>query len=127
MSQGLLIVLPVLVCLAATTADAAPRKKKPRTPPQKPPPAQLAQPADPYMACDVRVRDYVREGGAVAKVRKIEVDDVRLQLTIHHQYGDAGKSSRRFLRGETEDEMRRSLQSILEELRAAESAAAAGR
>jgi hypothetical protein len=79
------------------------------------------------MACDVRVRDYVREGGAVAKVRKIEVDDVRLQLTIHHQYGDAGKSSRRFLRGETEDEMRRSLQLILEELRAAESAAATGR
>jgi hypothetical protein len=123
----LLIVFSVLVGLAATGADAAARKKKSRSPPEKTAPAQTVQPADPYMACDVRVRDYVREGGAVVRVKKIEVDDVRLQLTIHHQYGDAGKSNRRFLRGETEDEMRRNLQSILEELRAAESAAAAGR
>jgi hypothetical protein len=41
------------------------------------------------MACDVRVRDYIREGGAVVRVTKIEVDDARLQLNIQHEYGEA--------------------------------------
>ncbi len=38
---------------------------------------------------------------------KIEVDDARLQLNIHHEYGEAGKSSRKYLRGDTEEEMRK--------------------
>jgi hypothetical protein len=122
-----ILITITLVCFTTAVADAAPRKKKASIPPQQPPPAHVIQPLDPFMACDVRVRDYAREGGAAVRVTKLEVDDVRLQLNIHHQYGEAGKSNRRFLRGESEEEMRRSLHSILEELRAAESAAATGR
>lgn len=58
---------------------------------------------------------------------KIEVDDARLQLNIHHEYGEAGKSARKYLRGETEDEMRKSLRAILDEYAAAAKAAADSR
>ena len=92
-----------------------------------PPAASVAQPpTDRFLACDVRVRDYLREGGAVARVTKIEVDDARLQLSIYHEYGEAGKSSRKYLRGDTEEEMRKNLRGILNEFAAAAKAAAAG-
>src|SRR2546430_14632896 len=72
--------------IATMPADAAPRKKNTR--------ALAAIPAQPptdrFLACDVRVRDYLREGGAAIRVTKIEVDDARLQLSIHHEYGEAG-------------------------------------
>jgi hypothetical protein len=117
----------VLICLAAT-ADAAPRKKKARI---SPPPLAEARvirpPSDKFLSCDVRVRDYLREGGAAVQVKKIELDDARLQLNIHHEYGEAGKSNRRFLRGETEEEMRKYLHAVLDEFRAAQSSAASGR
>ncbi|KFC62373.1 hypothetical protein FG93_06073 [Bosea sp. LC85] len=58
---------------------------------------------------------------------KVEVDDARLQLNIHHEYGEAGKSARKYLRGETEDEMRKSLRAILDEYAAAAKAATDGR
>jgi hypothetical protein len=122
-----LLAVFVLICFAAT-ADAAPRKKKARISP--PPLAQakvVRPPLDKFLSCDVRVRDYLREGGAVVPVKKIELDDARLQLNIHHEYGEAGKSSRRFFRGETEEEMRKNLYAILDEFRAAQSAAASGR
>ena len=61
------------------------------------------------------------------RVTKIEVDDARLQLNIHHEYGEAGRSPRKYLRGDNEDEMRRSLRGILDEYAAASKAAAAGR
>ena len=87
--------------IATMPADAAPRKKKTAVPPT----ASVAQPpTDRFLACDVRVRDYLREGGAAIRVTKIEVDDARLQLNIHHEYGEAGKSSRKHLRGDTEEE-----------------------
>jgi hypothetical protein len=73
------------------------------------------------------VRDYLREGGAAIRVTKIEVDDARLQLNIHHEYGEAGKSSRKYLRGDTEEEMRKNLRGILDEFAAAAKAATAGR
>jgi hypothetical protein len=126
MTLRVLLAFAVLICLA-TTADAA-RKKKARIAPQPPPPSKVVRPpVDKFMSCDVRVRDYLREGGAAVRVKKIEVDDARLQLNIHHEYGQAGKSNRRFLRGESEEEMRRTLHAILEEFRAAENAAVAGR
>ena len=109
--------------IATMPADAAPRKKNTR--------ALAAIPAQPptdrFLACDVRVRDYLREGGAAIRVTKIEVDDARLQLNIHHEYGEAGKSSRKYLRGDTEEEMRKNLRGILDEFAAAAKAAAAGR
>jgi hypothetical protein len=127
MPLRVVLALLVLICFAAT-ADAAPRKKKARV---SPPPLAAAKvirpPLDKFLSCDVRVRDYLREGGAAVEVKKIEMDDARLQLTIHHEYGEAGKSTRRFLRGETEEEMRKNLHAILDEFRAAQSAAASGR
>jgi hypothetical protein len=114
--------------IAAMPADAAPRKKKTRGLAAVPPAATIAlPPTDRFMACDVRVRDYLREGGTAVLVKKIEVDDARLQLNIHHEYGEAGKSTRKYLRGDTEEEMRKSLRGILDEYAAAAKAAASGR
>ena len=84
-------------------------------------------PTDRFLGCDVRVRDYLREGGAVLRVTKIEVDDARLQLNIHHEYGRGGKLPRRYLRGDTEDEMRKNLRGTLDEFAAAAKAAMDGR
>src|SRR5438552_12920306 len=114
--------------IATMPADAAPRKKNTRALAAVPPAASVGQPpTDRFLACDVRVRDYLREGGAAIRVTKIEVDDARLQLNIHHEYGEAGKSSRKYLRGDTEEEMRKNLRGILDEFAAAAKAAAAGR
>lgn len=113
--------------IAAMPADAAPRKKKPRALAAAPAASVAQSPTDRFFACDVRVRDYLREGGAVAQVTKIEVDDARLQLNIHHEYGEAGKSSRKYLRGDTEEEMRKNLRGILDEFAAAAKAATTGR
>jgi hypothetical protein len=127
MPLRILLALLVLICFAAT-ADAAPRKKKARVSAQPMAAAQVPRlPLDKFLSCDVRVRDYLREGGAAVQVKKIELDDARLQLTIHHEYGEAGKSNRRFLRGESEEEMRKNLHAILDEFRGAQTAAASGR
>jgi hypothetical protein len=123
----LLVAAVLSAAIAATPADAA-RRKKIRALAAVPPAASAVQPpADRFLACDVRVRDYLRDGGAVIRVTKIEVDDARLQLNIQHEHGEAGKSARKFLRGETEEEMRKSLRAILEEYAAAAKAAAGGR
>ena len=123
------VVLALLVLIGvAATVDAAPRKKKARISPQPLAAAQVPRlPLDKFHSCDVRVRDYLREGGAAAQVKKIEMDEARLQLNIQHEFGEAGRSNRRFLRGETEEEMRKNLYAILDEFRAAQSAAASGR
>jgi hypothetical protein len=108
--------------IAVSQADAASRKKA------IPPADRVIQPpTDRFLACDVRVRDYLREGGTAVRVSKIEIDDVRLQLNIQHEYGEAGKSNRRYLRGDTEEEMRRYLREILDEFRATAEAAKVGR
>jgi hypothetical protein len=114
--------------IAVSQADAASRKKKTRATGAIPPAAKVVQPpSDRFLACDIRVRDYLREGGAVVLVNKIEIDDARLQLNIHHEYGEAGRAVRRYLQGDTEDEMRRHLRALLDEFGAAARAAAAGR
>jgi hypothetical protein len=121
-----LVALLVVICLA-TTSDAA-RKKNERVSRPAAPEAKVIQPPlDKFLSCDVRVRDYLREGGAAVPIKKIELDDARLQLSVVHEYGDAGKSNRRFLRGESEEEMRQSLRVILDEFRAGQDAAAKGR
>src|SRR5258708_1453512 len=130
MNTPLPVVLAVALLsavIATMPADAASRKKT-RALAAVSPAASVAQPpTDRFLACDVRVRDYLREGGAVTRVTKIEVDDARLQLNIHHEYGEAGKSSRKYLRGDTEEEMRKNLRGILDEFAAAAKAATAGR
>jgi hypothetical protein len=125
MSAPLPIVLTAALLsaiIATMPADAAPRKKNTQALA-----AVTQSPNDRFLACDVRVRDYLREGGAAIRVTKIEVDDARLQLNIHHEYGEAGKSSRKYLRGDTEEEMRKNLRGILDEFAAAAKAATAGR
>jgi hypothetical protein len=120
---ALLVAALLSAAIAATPADAASRRKVVARPAPS-----VAQPlADRFLACDVRVRDYLREGGAVIRVTKIDVDDARLQLNIHHEHGEAGKSARKYMRGETEEEMRKSLRGILDEYAAAAKAAASGR
>jgi len=129
MNAPLPVVLAVALisaAIAAMPADAASRKRNTRALAAVSPAASAA-PTDRFFACDVRVRDYLREGGAVARVTKIEVDDARLQLNIHHEYGEAGKSARKYLRGDTEEEMRKNLRGILDEFAAAAKAATAGR
>src|SRR4029450_10707382 len=131
MNAPLPAVLSAALLLSATIAtmpaDAAPRKKT-RALAAVSPAASVAQPPTArFLACAVRVRDYRREGGAAIRVTKIEVDDARLQLNIHHEYGEAGKSSRKYLRGDTEEEMRKNLRGILDEFAAAAKAATAGR
>jgi hypothetical protein len=129
------VALPVVLAavllsaaIAATPADAASRKKKTGALTAVPPAASVGRPpTDRFLACDVRVRDYLREGGVVIRVTKIEVDDARLQLNIHHEYGEAGRTTRKYLRGDSEEEMRKSLRGILEEYAAAARAASAGR
>jgi hypothetical protein len=122
---GILAAALFSAAIAAMPADAATQKKKARA---VPPAASVARPpTDRFLACDVRVRDYLREGGAVVRVNKIEVDDARLQLNIQHEYGEAGKSTRKHLRGDSEEEMRKSLRGIMDEFVAAAKAAAAGR
>ena len=113
--------------IAVSQADAASRKRG--APPTHPLPATrtVQPPADQFMACDVRVRDNLREGGATARVTKILIDDVRLQLNIQHEFGEAGKAPRQYLRGDSEEEMRSNLRRILEEFRLAVEAAEAGR
>jgi len=114
--------------LAVSQADAASRRKKARLSSVIPPAAAVVQPQlDRFMACDVKVRDYLREGGAVLRVTKIEVDDARLQLNIQHEYGEAGRTNRKYLRGDSEEEMRRDLRGLLDEFGLAAAAAAAGR
>jgi hypothetical protein len=125
---GMLAAALFSAAIAAMPVDAASQKKKTRALATVPPGASVARPpTDRFLACDVRVRDYLREGGAVARVNKIEVDDARLQLNIQHEYGEAGKSTRKFLRGDSEEEMRKSLRGIMDEFAAAAKAAAAGR
>jgi hypothetical protein len=114
--------------LAVSQAEAASRKKKVRLAGVIPPAAAVVQPpSDRFMACDVRVRDYLREGGAVVRATKIEIDDARLQLNIQHEYGEAGRTNRKYLRGDGEEEMRRDLRGLLDEFGLAAAAAAAGR
>jgi hypothetical protein len=114
--------------IAVSPADAASRKKRARAHAAPPPAARVVQPPiDRFLACDVRVRDYLREGGAAARVTKISIDDVRLQMSIQHEFGEAGKTTRRYLRGDSEEEMRNTLRGILEEFRMAVEAAEAGR
>src|SRR5207244_6991730 len=113
--------------IATMPADAAPRKRNTRALAAVPPAASVTQPpVDRFMACDVRVRDYLREGGAAIRVKKVDIDDARLQLSIQHEYGEAGKTNRRYLRGESEEDMRKSLNGILDEFNAAADAGTAG-
>ena len=141
-----LVALTVLLSLIAMTADAAPRKEKKKPDPPSPTPAadaalrkgmnasappatstQVDRPSDRFMSCDVRARDYTREKGVILTVKKIDVDDVKLRLNVHHEYGEAGNSDRRILRGDSEEDMRKNLYAILEDLHEAQKAAAAGR
>src|SRR5688572_20304113 len=89
------------LCIAVESASAAQKARKKRSP--GPPPAAQAMriPPDPFLSCDVRVRDSLRNGGTIVNVTKIVGDTVLLQLRVSHEYGEAGKNAVP-LQGETE-------------------------
>src|SRR5262245_40829336 len=99
--------------LALTGAVDAARDKK-RTPSSHAPQAQKA-PSDPFKACDVQVREYLREGGTWLTPKEVKADEARLLLTVSHAFGDSGKSMPRYLRGDSEEEKRQSLRGYISE------------
>jgi hypothetical protein len=104
-----LTLVAVSVCVMVSTADTAPRKKGP--------------PPDPFKACDLQVREDLREGGTWLIPQAIQVDEARLTMSVTFPSGQSVKSVRRFLRGNTDEEKRRQLRAHLDELNAAADAA----
>ncbi len=100
-----LILVVVCVCLTASTAETAPRKRGP--------------PPDPFKACDLQVREDLREGGTWLIPEVVQVDEARLTISVTFPSGQSLKSIPRFLRGNTDEEKRRQLRAYLDEMNAA--------
>ena len=104
----------VVTCVMATTpVEAAKRKKGP--------------PPDSFRACDLEVRENLREGGTWLVPNDIEADEARLTLSVTFTTGQTIKSVPRFLRGNSDAEKRRQLRADLDEMRDAVMAARTGR
>jgi len=102
-----------LVSAMISTADAARREKRPVA--RQTPSAQKTTP-DQFKACDVQLREYLREGGTWLTPKEIKVDEARLTINVTHAFGESGKSIPRFLRGDTEDEKRQQLRADISEM-----------
>src|SRR5262245_24416842 len=113
-------------CVVAMTGAVDAAREKKRTPSRPTPQAQKA-PSDPFKACDVQVREYLREGGTWLTPKEVKADEARLLVTVTHAFGDSGKSLPRYLRGDSEEEKRQSLRGYLGEMREAVEAAKTGR
>ena len=100
-----LILVVVCVCLTASTAETAPRKRGP--------------PPDPFKACDLQVREDLREGGTWLIPQAVQIDEARLTISVTFPSGQSIKSVPRFLRGKTDEEKRRQLRAYLDEMNAA--------
>jgi hypothetical protein len=114
-----LLFIACVIAVTATAAEAARRTK--RVPPR------AAAQEDPFKACDLQVREYLREGGTWLTPTEIKVDEARLTLAITHAFGQSGRSVPRPLRGDSEEERRQVLRAQLAELREAVEAAKAGK
>jgi hypothetical protein len=102
------VIIVTCVWLPAAT-EAAPRKKGP--------------PSDPFKACDVQVREDLREGGTWLIPQNVQVDEARLTMSVTFPSGQSIKSVPRFLRGNTDEEKRRQLRGYLDEMKTAVDAA----
>jgi hypothetical protein len=111
----LLVILIVTCVVATTTVEAGKRKRQP-------PPPQ-----DRFRACDLEVRENLREGGTWLVPNDIHADEARLTLSVTFSTGQTIKSVPRFLRGNTDAEKRRQLRAYLDEMHAAIAAAKDGR
>jgi hypothetical protein len=107
------IALIVTCVMATTTVEAAKRKRHP--------------PPDRFRACDLEVRENLREGGTWLAPDDIHADEARLTLSVTFSTGQTIKSVPRFLRGNTDAEKRRQLRAHLDEMRDAVMAAKAGK
>jgi hypothetical protein len=104
-----LILVVVSVSLMVSTAATAPRKRGP--------------PPDPFRACDLQVREDLREGGTWLIPQVVQIDEARLTMSVTFPSGLSIKSVPRFLRGNTDEEKRRQLRAYLDEMNAAVDAA----
>jgi hypothetical protein len=100
-----LVLVVAYVCAMLSTAEAAARKKGP--------------PPDPFKACDLQVREDLREGGTWLVPQAVQIDEARLNLSVTFASGEPIKSVPRFLRGKTDEEKRRQLRAYLDEMNAA--------
>jgi hypothetical protein len=91
--------------VVATPADAAPRRKGP--------------PPDPFKACDLQVREDLREGGTWLIPRDIHLDEGRLMVTVTFLPEKPIRSVPKVLYGNSDEEKRRQLRGFLADLRAA--------
>src|SRR5262245_30399622 len=89
--------------VVATPADAAPRKG----------------PSDPFKACDLQVREDLREGGTWLIPRDIRLDEGRLMVTVTFLPEKPIRSVPKVLFGNSEEEKRRQLRGFVADLRAA--------
>jgi hypothetical protein len=84
-------------------------------------------PKDPFQACDLQLRDHIREGGTWLTPTDVRMDEARLTLNVTHAFGESGRSLPRSIRGDSDDERRQQLRAHLAELREALDAAKAAK
>jgi hypothetical protein len=96
------VVVLASLCAVVSTGETAPRQKGP--------------PLDPFKACDVQVREDLREGGAWLIPQDIQIDEARLTIMVTFPSGQSIRSVPRFLRGKTDEEKRRELRAYLDEM-----------
>jgi hypothetical protein len=111
-----------VMALTSTAADARRSKPTPRPAPQT-----KEAPQDPFKACDLQLRDHIREGGTWLTPTDVKVDEARLTLDVTHAFGHSGRSVPRSIRGDSDEERRQQLRAHLSELREAVEAAKATR
>jgi hypothetical protein len=114
------LMMACVIVVTPMAADASRRKKKPSS---RPAPQTQRAPEDPFKACDLQLRDYLRDGGTWLTPTDIKIDEARLTLNVTHAFGQSGRSVPRSLRGDSDDERRQLLRAHLAELRAATEAA----
>ena len=117
------LVIAGVIALTSTAADASRRRK----PTPRPEPQSKAAPQDPFKACDLQLRDHIREGGTWLTPTDVKVDEARLTLEVTHAFGQSGRSVPRSIRGDFDEERRQQLRAHLSELREAVEAAKATR
>jgi hypothetical protein len=118
------LAIACVMAVTSTAADASRRKKRLASRPA----AQAQQmPQDPFQACDLQLRDHIREGGTWLTPTDVKMDEARLTLNVTHAFGQSGRSLPRSIGGDSDDERRQRLRAHLAELREAVEAAKAAK
>jgi hypothetical protein len=117
------LIIVGVIALISTAADASRRRK----PTPRPAPQTKEVQQDPFKACDLQLRDHIREGGTWLTPTDIKVDEARLTLEVTHAFGQSGRSVPRSIGGDSDEERRQQLRAHLSELRETVEAAKATR